>query len=120
MEGGGQGELLVIVMSVPLSVPIVVGLSPRTLILYPVPEVKFAGMVKLIVPDGSTPEAANVPITVGLANDPEASEISAVKIFPVVNVPTDVKLTVPIAVVLQSTVRIKLDREVTEMVFVDV
>jgi hypothetical protein len=68
----------------PLSVPVVAGLLPITLILYEVPAADGSPTELTIVPAAVD---VNVPIVVGEANEPEASDSWAVKIFPEVNVP---------------------------------
>jgi hypothetical protein len=68
-----------IVRLVPLSVPVTAGLLLITLILYPVPETAFAGIVALIVPELAL--LTNVPIAVGEAKEPDASDNWAVYVL---------------------------------------
>ena len=60
---------------VPLSVPVVRGKFETTLILYVPPEAILAGIVDAIVPEFAV--EVRVPITVGKAKLPAASDISA-------------------------------------------
>ena len=72
--------------------PITVGSFETTRILYPVPVGVFAGIVAVIVPEGSTPDAPKVPIVVP-GKTPEAFDNCAVKVLLALKVPTLVKGT---------------------------
>ena len=89
---------------VPLLAPVVLGLLAITRILYPVPVTVPAGIVAVIVPEGSTPEADKVPIVVP-GKPPDAFDNCAVKTLPALKVPTLVKGTetdAPVEAVTQN------------------
>jgi len=79
-----------VILPLLLEVPVRAGLEPITLTRYPVPPAAPAGIVAAITPD---PVPESVPIVVGEAKDPAASDNWAVKVFPPAKAPHTVKGT---------------------------
>ena len=78
--------------------------------------------MKGIVPLGLRPSAdapVNVPIAVGLEKLPAASDNSAVKMLPRLNVPVVVKSTFPVAEVLHVKAKGEVATAVVVMVLVE-
>ena len=73
---------------IPLSLPIVSGFDPFTLILYEVPCTDATGIIAAIIPEVVP---VKEPITVGVLKLPVAFDSSAVKTFPELKVPVTVK-----------------------------
>ena len=87
IEGVGLG---LIVKFAPLSLPVTSGFEDITLILYPVPDAVFEGIVALIVPELVL---VSVPMLTGLEKLPLELESCAVKMLPALKVPDMVKGT---------------------------
>lgn len=90
-----HGPLVKVIKKVVDSVPRVLGLSATTRILYVLPLKVPEGIVKLMVPEGLMPLIAFEPIVVASVKEPDASESSAVKLFPPTKVPVLVNEMVP-------------------------
>ena len=105
-----------LIVNAALLLPVVAGLSEITRIKYPVPASVAAGIVILMVP--ALAVEVKVPILVGLAKLPVASDSWAVYTFPALNVPVEVKSTVPASVVevLHSTLKGGVDTVVVVIV----
>ena len=78
------GVVLLITIFPPLSLPVIATLELTTRTRYPVPGITLHGIVQFIVPFGF--KEGKVPMIVGLLKFPEASDNSAVKMFPAPNV----------------------------------
>ena len=79
---------------VPLSEPVIAGFELTTLMRYPTPDAASAGIVAEIVPDVVP---VNVPMAIGLENEPAALDSWAVNKFPAFAAPSVVKATLTAA-----------------------